>query len=220
MSFCSRVTSSPPSHRPWRYLLATALVASVIGAFVPMVELKYGRIVLGLTAMDLSFGMDKTRAVAAKELPRLPRAVSARLDKRLDSLRSDQSDLQLVLDASQWALAAFLPGLLLGVLGGIGIARRRVGRVLGALAIPLGLGSIAAWLGLRFALQYAAEEADLGKIVVSLQLGAHALLAIGALGLLAGLGALIRPERAADPRELPPPPPPPPPPHPAGALPA
>jgi hypothetical protein len=57
-------------------------------------------------------------------------------------------------------------------------------------------------------MQYAAAEADLGKVEVSLQLGAHALLVIGGLGLLAGFGALIKPDRVADAPELPPPPPP------------
>jgi hypothetical protein len=73
---------------------------------------------------------------------------------------------------------------LLGILGVIGLLRRRVGRVLGIFAIPLGLASIAGWLGLRYALQFAAEEADLGKVSVTLQVGTHALLAIGALGLV------------------------------------
>jgi hypothetical protein len=207
MSFCSGVTAAP-AHRPWRYLLAVAFVATIIGAFVPMVAIKYGRVTLGLTAMDLSFGMDKTRAVAEKELPKLPKVIGKRLESRLDSLRSDQTDLQLVLEASKWAMAAFIPGLLLGLLGGIAIARRKLGRVIGVLSIPLGLASIGAWFGLRFAMQYAAAEADLGKVEVALQLGAHALLVIGGLGLLAGLGALIKPDRVADAPELPPPPPP------------
>ena len=45
-------------------MLVVAFVASIAGAFLPMVDIKYGRVTLGLTAMDLSFGMDKTRAVA------------------------------------------------------------------------------------------------------------------------------------------------------------
>lgn len=185
-----------------------AFVASIIGAFVPMVDIKYGRMALGLTAMDLSFGMDKTRALADKEIPKLPKMIGKRLDSRLDSLRSDQGDLQLVLEASKWAVAAFIPGLLLGLLGGVAIARRKMGRVLGALAVPLGLASIAGWFGLRYAMQYAAAEADLGKVEVALQVGAHALLVIGGLGVLAGFGALIKPDQARDVPELPPPPPP------------
>lgn len=207
MSFCSGVTAAP-QHRPWRYLLAVAFVAAIVGSFVPMVAIKYGRITLGLTAMELSFGMDKTRSVAEKELPRLPKVIGKRLDSRLDSLRSDQGDLQLVLEASKWAMAAFIPGLLLGLLGGIAIVRKRMGRVIGMLAIPLGLASIGGWFGLRFAMQYAAAEADLGKVEVALQVGAHALLVIGGLGVIGGIGALIKPDRTADAPELPPPPPP------------
>jgi len=188
--------------RPWRFILLIALVASIVGAFLPMVDLKYGRITMGLTAIDLSFDMDKTRALAGKEMPRLPRAIG----KRLESVRSDQQDLQLVLDASKWAVGAFLPGVLLGLLGLIGLLRKRAGRLIGALAIPLGLASIGAWFGLRYAVHYAAAEADLGKVVVALQVGAHALLVIGGLGLLVGIGALVNPDRAPDPPAQPPPP--------------
>ncbi len=198
-------------------MLVVAFVASIAGAFLPMVDIKYGRVTLGLTAMDLSFGMDKTRAVAEKEIPKLPKVIGKRLDSRLESLRSDQADLQLVLEASKWAAAAFVPGLLLGLLGGIALFRRRAGRVIGALAIPLGLASIGAWFGLRYAMEFAASEADLGKVEVALQIGAHALLAVGALGVLAGFGALINPDRQASAPDVPPPPPSPIPPMPRAA---
>ncbi len=203
MGFPSGVTGATATHRPWRYLLVVAFVASVVGAFLPMVDIQYGRIAMGLTAYDLSFKMDRTRSLAETQLPRLPKVIN----KRLDNVRSNQSDLALVLEASRWAIAAFIPGVLLGLLGVIGLLRRRVGRVIGALAIPLGLGSIAAWFGLRYALEYAAAEADLGNVHVALQVGAHALLAIGGLGLIVGFGALVRPDRQASVPELPPPPP-------------
>jgi hypothetical protein len=173
-------------------MLLAAMVAAVFGAFLPMVDIKYGRITLGLTAMDLSFGMDKTRTLAEKELPRLPNV----LDKRLKNVRSDQEDLRLVLEASKWAGLAFVPGVVLGVIGAVGLIRRRVGRVSGVFALLLGLGSIIAWLGLRFGLAYAEQEADLGKVSVTLQVGAHLLLVVGGIGVLAGLGALFKPDRA------------------------
>jgi len=195
MSFPSGVPpggSAPaPTHRPWRYMLLAAMVAAVFGAFLPLIDIKYGRLTLGLTAMDLSFGMDKTRALAEKEIPKLPSV----LNKRLQNTRSNQEDLKLVLDASRWAALAFVPGVLLGVLGVVGLIRRRVGRVSGVFALLLGLGSIAAWLGLRFGLAYAEQEADLGKVVVSLQVGAHLLLVVGGIAVLAGLGALFQPDQ-------------------------
>ena len=72
--------------------------------------------------------------------------------------------------------------------------------LLAGLGLLLGLGSIAAWLGLRFALQYAAEEAELGKAEVGMELGAHALIVLGGLAVIAGLGALIRPDVRAQQR--------------------
>jgi len=168
-------------------MLLAAGVAGVMGLFLPLVQLERGKLVVGFTAKDLSFGMERTRAVIDKQLPRL-------VEKRLSRLHETREDLQLVLDASRWAAGAFVPGILLGLLGAVGAIRKRAGRWLGALAVPLGLASIGAWFGLRYAMQVAAEEAGLGKIEVGLQLGAHALLVIGGLGLIAGLGALIQPD--------------------------
>jgi hypothetical protein len=186
MGFPSGVIET--THRPWRYLFLAAGVAAVIGMFLPLIEIKHKPITLGFTAVDLSFGMETTRSLAVKELPKL-------LDRKLRRVRSAQEDLQLVLDASKWAVLAFVPGMLLGLFGAIGVLRKRVGRVLGVLALLLGLGSIGAWIGLRMGLAYAAEEAEMGKVAVALQLGAHALIVVGGLGVLAGLGALFQPDQ-------------------------
>ncbi|MBA2541277.1 MAG: hypothetical protein H0V17_16670 [Deltaproteobacteria bacterium] len=185
MSFPSGV---PETHRPWRYMFLAAGVAAVFGMFLPLIEIKHKPVTLGFTAVELSFGMDTTRALAVKELPRL-------LDRKLKRVRSAQEDLQLVLEASKWAILAFAPGILLFVFGAIGLLRKRVGRVLGVLAFLLGLGSIGAWIGLRMGLAYAAEEVEMGTVAVALQVGAHSLLVIGGLGVLAGLGALFQPDR-------------------------
>ena len=54
--------------------------------------------------------------------------------------------------------------------------------------------SVGAWFGLRYAIVYAVEEADISKLEVTMQLGGHALLLIGVLGVVAGFGALLQPD--------------------------
>jgi hypothetical protein len=174
--------------KPWKHMLLIAGVAGVIGLFLPLVEVRHGPIVVGFTAKQLSFGMDQTHSILDAKLPRFA-------ERRLPTdVRTMREDARLVADASRGAALAFAPAALLAVLGIVGFARRRFGRIFGALAVLLGLSSIGAWVGLRYVLQYALEEAAFKRTTVALQLGEHALLVIGALGVLAGIGALARPE--------------------------
>jgi hypothetical protein len=168
-------------------MLLAALIGGVMGVFMPFVHIKRAPLALGLTAYELSFGMDKTRTIVEKQLPGI-------LDKRLKGVRSARDDLHEVLEYSRWAALAFVPAIMLGILGAIGVVRRRVGRVIGALALPLAAISIIGWFALRFGIAYGVEEAGIAKLEVTMQLGAHLLLVVGGLGVLAAIGALIKPD--------------------------
>lgn len=172
-------------------MLLAALLGGVMGVFMPFVHVKRSPLALGLTAYELSFGMTKTRAIVEKQLP-------AFMDKRLKGMRSAREDLHEVLDYAQFTALAFVPAILLGVLGAIGLVRRRVGRVIGGLALPLAGLSIAGWFALRYGISYGVEEAGIAKLEVTMQIGAHLLLVIGSLGVIAAIGALVQP----DPKQL------------------
>lgn len=190
--------------------MLAAGVAAVIGLFLPFVHVRRPPIGLSFTAKELSFGMEKVRTVVEKQLPGLERRLPKLVDKRLGRVHDAQDDLTTVLEASKFSALAFVPGALLGVLGVIGLLRRRAGRLLGAPAVLFGLISIAGWFGLRWAMGFAVEEAEIDKLEVSMQFGAHFLLGIGVLGVIAGLGALFKPDGAPIDEPLPIPPPPPP----------
>jgi len=180
--------------KPWKHLLLAAGLAGVIGMFLPLIEIKHGPIVMGLTAGQLSFGMDKTHSLLERQLPSFA-------EKRLPGgVRSARDDARLVAEASRGAALAFVPAAVMAVLGMIGLLRQRFGRVLGGAALLLGISSLAGWLGLRYVIGYALEEVALKRTTVALQLGAHMLLVIAALGVLGGIGALFRPEVLALPK--------------------
>lgn len=82
-------------------------------------------------------------------------------------------------------LAVFAPALLLAVIGGLGVMRKRFGRGAGTLALLLG----AIGLGIGAILKSAAEG-DGG-------IGLTLLLVTGVAGAIGGLMALVKPERAA-----------------------
>jgi hypothetical protein len=82
-------------------------------------------------------------------------------------------------------MAVFAPALLLVLIGGIGVARKRFGRVAGTFSFLLGLVG----LGIGAILK-AAAEGDGG-------VGLTLLLLTGFAGVVGGLAALVKPERAA-----------------------
>lgn len=168
-------------------MLLAALVAGIAGLFLPFVEVHTPIVRVGFTAFDLTFKMDRAHKLVDTKLPALAK-------RRLKRVTSAQEDLRLALEASRFAAVAFVPAILLGVLGVIGLLRKHVGRFLGALGLLLGLVSIAAWIGLRMGVQYAMEEAELGRTTVELALGANLLLVVGGIAVLAGLGALFAPD--------------------------
>lgn len=81
-------------------------------------------------------------------------------------------------------MAIFAPAALLALIGGLGVARRRFGRGAGTLSLLLGLLG----LGIAAVLKSAAEG-DGG-------IGLTILLATGIAGVVGGLAALFKPERA------------------------
>lgn len=183
--------------KPWKLMLLAAGVAGVIGLFLPLVEVKHGPFVVSFTAKQLSFGLDNAHSfldtvetaqgILDKRLPKLGKRIPG-------DVRTYREDARMVAEASRGAALAFAPAAIMFLLGALGLLRKQFGRISGALALLLGLSSIAAWIGLRFVMQYALEEVALKRTTVAMQIGAHVLLVIGALGVLAGIGALVQPE--------------------------
>lgn len=194
----------------WKHIALLAGILGVCAIFAPMLEVKQGRIAVEFSARQLSFGLETTRSRIERELPRVA-------EKYLpSSVREAREDARLIEKAARWAALAYAPAALLLVAGLVGVLRRRFGRVLGAFALLFGLGSIAAWIGLRYGLRFALDHSDLKKVEVALLFGAHLLLLVGVVGVVAGVGALVRPDRGPPPvrrRTMPgfPPPPVPPP---------
>jgi hypothetical protein len=182
--------------KPWSLMLVAAGIAGVFGLFLPLVEVKHRAIVVSYSAKQLSFGMDNAhklldsyeaaQGVLDKRAPRLGKKIPG-------DLRYGEQDARMVADASRGAALAFAPAAILLVLGAIGLVRKQLGRISGGLALLLGLSSIGAWIGLKMVLDYALEEVALKRTTVAMQIGAHMLLVIGALGAIAGIGALVKP---------------------------
>lgn len=168
-------------------LLIAAGLAGFIGLFLPMVEVTRGPFRVSLSAKQLSFGLDTAHRWLDTVEEARDTANRFKIAKRAtERLLAGEEDVRLVADASRGAALAYAPAALLFIVGAVGALRKRVGRIAGALAVLLGLGSIGSWIGLRFVLRYALDDMALEHTSVAMQIGAHLLLAVGALGVLGG----------------------------------
>lgn len=199
--------------KQWKHLALVAGLLGLIGIFQPLLRTetksRFGPHALELTAYQLTFGLDKTHAVLGRELPPV-------LEKRLSpAVREARTDARLVAEASRGAVLLFVPALVLLAFGIVGLIKQRFGRVLGALTFVFGAASIAAFFGLRYGIDYGMREAGFKRTTVEAIDASYLLIVIGAIGVVAAIGALVLPQRPTvrthHPAPLRPPPGPPPP---------
>jgi hypothetical protein len=185
----------------WKHIVFVAGIAAAFGFFVPLIEVQHKKIAVSLSARELSFGLEKTHKILDNKL--LDRDLPKILEKRIPTdLREDRDDARLVAGISRYAALIYVPALLMVVVGLFGILKRRFGRVLGSLALVLGIASIGAWIGLRYGIAYGLEEADIPSLSIAMRFGAHMILLGGIVAVLSGLGALVKPEHPV-PRPVP-----------------
>ena len=167
-----------------RYLLLLAGILGVFALFQPMIGLGRGPAKVELSAYDLSFGLGKTHMALDVRIP----AFAA---KRIppDVLQT-REDIKLVADASRGAGLAYLPAAIVLLLGAFSIWRKRTPKPVSVIAGVLGLISIAAWFGVRYAVMYGIEEEPaLERLHFKAVFGAHVLLVAGIVAVLGALAA-------------------------------
>src|SRR3954463_11476361 len=126
------------------------------------------------SAYELTFKMSKTHKLVDQKLPLL---VELKLPP---DVREARDDIRLVVDASKNAALAYIPAGLLLLVGAFAVKRKRLGRPLAAVALLLGIASIAAFLGLKYGIHYGEQEEPLlARTNLHLEIGAKILLAGG-----------------------------------------
>jgi hypothetical protein len=167
----------------WKYLVLLAGLAGIAGFFLPFVtvhtqEARFGRhpsafsLVRSLETLD-----SMTQGLTALGVaPPQARASAEQAHAALETARTAASVI-------------YAPAVLLALLGIVCGVRRRMGRLAGFIAFVLGAASASVWAVFHYV---AASDPHHGA---TLALGAHLLLACGAAGALAGLGALLAPDR-------------------------
>jgi len=170
----------------WKYLVLIGGIVGVVGFFTPFVnvhtqEARFGRHPSAFELVRRIEGLD------AMTLDLTKLGIGDADAKRMAAQAHDQ-----LLTARTAASVIFAPAALLALLGIICGIRRRMGRLAGLLSFILGAAAAAVW-GIFF---YVARGDP--NHSATLGLGADLLLACGAAGVIAGLGALIAPDRGYD----------------------
>jgi hypothetical protein len=154
------------------------LVAGVVGLtafFVPLARIEHRGVVVPITALDVVRGVDeRADEVATSDLPA---ADKAEVDDTLTELKGV-------------VLACFAPAAVLVLIGGIGAARRRLGRIGGTLAVLVGGVGALIWYGLATGAADAGPGAEGG-------FGLHLLLLSALGGIAGGMMAAVRPDATA-----------------------
>jgi hypothetical protein len=171
------------------------LIAGIIGVlaiFQPIVALGRGPLKIDVSAYELSFGLTKTHKIIDQKLPRFA-------EKRISAdILQTRDDIKLVADASRGAVLAYVPVILILLLGAFAVWRKRTHLAVALIAALFALASIAAWLGVRYGVAYGREEEPaLARLHFELQWAGHILLVSGAIVLVAVAHELMQRRRGA-----------------------
>jgi hypothetical protein len=182
-----------------RYIVLVAGILGTLSLFQPLISMGRYKLSAEFSAYELSFkSTDAHRLLDAK----LPKFVERKLSADILQTRDD---IKMIVDASKNAAYAFIPSILLLVIGIVAFKRKRLGRPLAALAVLFGLASAAAYVGLKYGIFYGEQEEPIVKrLNLQLQIGAKVLLAGGLGAAIFALVALIKGEAAPEPAKSPP----------------
>jgi hypothetical protein len=157
-------------------------ILGIVAFFLPMVTVEHRGTRVSASAFQVVKGIDaiqdeggKALEVNAASLGREGKKAVKEADDTLGQIKA-------------FVIAIFVPALLLAAIGGLGVARKRFGRVAGTFSLLLGLVG----LGIAALLQSAASSDGDGSAGIALTI----LLLTGVAGAVGGIMALVKPERA------------------------
>ncbi len=172
----------------WKFLILLGGIAGIVGFFRPFAtgRVEQADVTVSFTAYQLVRGLDFKELV--KEVKQVEHTGRTRVDADQLAKQLEEGTPKV---AGAVAILVYVPAALLALLGVIAVARGKLGRLGGLVSLLLGAISSAVWM----LLYMASREAKDATVVLGI--GAHLLLVAGLAGLLAGLGALVFPDRRA-----------------------
>lgn len=157
-----------------KFIILVGGLLGLLAFFLPLVSVERGGHTASVSAFQVMKGLDAVEV-----------AVDEGAATREISVESSASAKQDIGAMKGIVMAIFAPAALLALLGGLGIGRKRFGRVAATFSLLAGI----AGLGIASILKSAAEG-DSG-------IGLTLLMVTGAAGIVGGLIGLVKPERLA-----------------------
>lgn len=163
-----------------KFIVLVGGILGILAFFLPMVSVQRADFQGTVSAFQVIKGLEEVSTAAAD--PEMKMALAS-------AGESTASAQEAVSGLKGIVMAIFVPAMFLVLIGGLGVARKKFGRVAGAFSLVFGL------LGLGIAsILKSAAEGDSG-------IGLTFLLVTGVAGVVGGLLALIKPERPANPAQ-------------------
>lgn len=163
-----------------KFIVLVGGILGILAFFLPMVSVDREGKHVTVSAFQVVKGLDAVSSEMDKDEVKMKAASYG----ETESLRGAKSSVDGIKGI---VLAVFAPALLLALIGGAGVARKKFGRVAGTFSLLFGLVG----LGIGAILKSAAEG-DSG-------IGLTLLLVTGLAGLVGGILALAKPERGLAP---------------------
>lgn len=157
-----------------KFLVLAGGILGILAFFLPMVTIHRADYSGSASAFQIIKGLSVASSAVDSETVRVA-------SMNTESVQSAKEGL----DAMKGIVfAIFVPAILLAAIGAMGVSKRRFGRVAGTFSLLLGL------IGLGIGMLLVGAAGPDGGLGLTL------LLATGALGVVGGLLALVKPERA------------------------
>lgn len=163
-----------------KFIVLVGGILGILAFFLPMVTVERGGKSVSVSAFQVVKGLDAVKSELDKDEVKMNAAAYGETET-LHKAKGDVDGIKGIV------MAIFAPALLLALIGGAGVARKKFGRVAGTFSLLFGL----AGLGIGAILKSAAEG-DSG-------VGLTVLLLTGALGIVGGILALAKPDRGLAP---------------------
>lgn len=161
-----------------KFVVLVGGILGILAFFLPMVSVTRQGQTATVSAFQVVKGLDAVSSELNKDEVKM-KAASVGESRTLNEAKDGVDSIKGIV------MAIFAPALLLALIGGAGVARKKFGRVAGTFSLLFGLVG----LGIGAILKSAAEG-DSG-------IGLTLLLITGLAGMVGGIMALVKPERLA-----------------------
>ena len=171
-----------------KFVVLAGGIIGLLAFFMPLVAVKNSGVTGALSAYRIVKGID-----TAQEVISTADTAAVEAYGKTAEFRASKEEANAALgEVKGVVLAIFAPALLLAVIGGVAVMRKKLGRLGGVGALLLGGVGLGIWAILNSAANEVAASGNSGDVK---GIGMHLLMITGLCGLVGGIITLVKPDR-------------------------